>query len=381
MMDEIMKYKYFFACIDELGGAAMERVLSEYKDEITAYNNISFLDVERKILTSKQYEKFNVAKNKINIEKEFDRYYSGYYINGMKFVTMNMPDFPKRLISIPGRPYQLFYYGTLPKDDLPSVAIVGARNCSQYGKEASEYFGRGLAKKGVQIISGMASGVDGYSQLAAIDEIGRSYGVLGCSSEICYPSSNRMLYNKLIDRGGVISEFVPGTKPVNINFPRRNRIISGLSDIVLVVEAKERSGSSITVNMALEQGRDVFAVPGRINEQLSIGCNRIIKDGAGVAMDIDTITEALHTNNILYNFERTDEQNEALGLRRNINLSELTIPQRHICEMLMKNEAGMTAEEIYHRLEEKMNYNNIIVELMDLCINNKISESSGIYRL
>ena len=125
----------------------------------------------------------------------------------------------------------------------------------------------------------------------------------------------------------------------------------------------------------------MFAVPGRINEQLSIGCNRIIKDGAGVAMDIDTITEALHTNNILYNFERTGEQNEALGLRRNINLSELTVPQRHICEMLMKNEAGMTAEEIYHRLEEKMDYNNIIVELMDLCINNKISEFSGIYRL
>ena len=148
----------------------------------------------------------------------------------------------------------------LPPDDVPSVAIVGARNCSSYGREQARAFAEKLALNGISVVSGMARGVDGIAGRAAAGAGGRSYAVLGCGVDVVYPEENAELYDILKERGGLISEYLPGTKPQTKLFPKRNRLISGLADLVLVIEARRRSGTVITVDSALEQGRDIFVV-------------------------------------------------------------------------------------------------------------------------
>lgn len=210
---------------------------------------------------------------------------------GISLITVEEETYPKRLGSIPDAPYALYYVGGLPDDRKPSIAIIGARNCSEYGRAMARQFGEVLAGAGVQIISGMARGIDGIGQQAAIKAGGYSLGVLGCGVDICYPPENRPLYEALIAAGGICSEYPPGTTPRAVLFPPRNRIISGLCDGVLVIEAKERSGTLITVDMALEQGREVYALPGRATDLLSLGCNRLIRQGAAL---VTSPQELLH---------------------------------------------------------------------------------------
>lgn len=203
---------------------------------------------------------------------------------GVSFVYIGEEDYPKKLMHIPDAPFALYYAGKMPEDDGMTVAIIGARNCSAYGKAMARQFGETLAREGVQIVSGMARGIDGIGQQAALDAGGYSLGVLGCGVDICYPPENKSLYEQLIARGGICSEYPPGIEPRAVLFPPRNRIISGLCDCVLVIEAKERSGTLITVDMALEQGREVYALPGRVTDPLSRGCNRLIRQGASPAL-------------------------------------------------------------------------------------------------
>lgn len=199
---------------------------------------------------------------------------------GISFVTVNEEGYPKKLVDIPDPPWAIYYVGKLPSDKEMSIAVIGARNCSEYGKAMARQFGEILAGGGIQIVSGMARGIDGIGQQAALEAGGYSLAVLGCGVDICYPPENRQLYEKLIAEGGICSEYPPGIEPRSILFPPRNRIISGMCDGVLVIEAKERSGTLITVDMALEQGRDVYALPGRITDPLSSGCNKLIRQGA-----------------------------------------------------------------------------------------------------
>lgn len=203
---------------------------------------------------------------------------------GISFVYMGEENYPKKLMHIPDAPFALYYAGKLPGDDKMTIAIVGARNCSAYGRAMARQFGEILAREGVQIVSGMARGIDGIGQQAALDAGGYSLGVLGCGVDICYPPENKPLYEQLIAQGGICSEYPPGIEPRAVLFPPRNRIISGLCDCVLVIEAKERSGTLITVDMALEQGREVYALPGRVSDPLSRGCNRLIRQGASPAL-------------------------------------------------------------------------------------------------
>lgn len=213
--------------------------------------------------------------------------------HNIKMITQGDCGYPEKLNFIEDKPEVLFYKGKLPDEDKPVVAIVGARACSNYGRAIAKEIGRELSDNGVQVISGMARGIDTYSQLGALDGRGQTFSVLGCGVDICYPTENIELYNEIIKNGGVISEYPPGSKPIAWHFPRRNRLISGLADLIVVVEAKEKSGSLITVEWALEQGKDVMAVPGRIGEQLSSGCNRLIKSGAGIITSVKEILEEL----------------------------------------------------------------------------------------
>ena len=210
---------------------------------------------------------------------------------GISFTSMEDEKYPERLRDIPDPPYALYYYGDLPAEGAPSVAIIGSRNCSSYGREQARIFAEKIAASGISVVSGMARGIDGIAGRAAINAGGRSYAVLGCGVDVIYPRENEQLYYMLKEKGGIISENPPGTEPRSVLFPMRNRLISGLSDAALIVESRRKSGTVITVDSALEQGRDIFAIPGRVCDSLSDGCNYLISQGAGIACSPDTILE------------------------------------------------------------------------------------------
>ena len=213
------------------------------------------------------------------MEKTIEEEYEKLSQSGIRFVTIEDEEYPVLLKEVADRPIGLFVKGNLPKSDFPKIAIVGARACSSYGKECAEEIARELSAAGAQIVSGMAYGIDCCSQKAAL-ETGSSYAVLGGGVDICYPRENIGLYEKLIRQGGVISEMRPKTRSIPVLFPRRNRIISGICDAVIIIEARKKSGSLITAEFAGEQGRNVYAVPGSIFSDLSEGCHELIRNGA-----------------------------------------------------------------------------------------------------
>lgn len=219
--------------------------------------------------------------------------------NGISYTYCQEADFPKKLTEIPDPPFGIFYKGRLPDDTVPAVAVIGSRKCSAYGRCMAEQFAAGFAARGINVISGMAVGIDGIGQSAALKAGGSSYAILGGGVDVVYPRSNETLYTRLVEQGGVLSEYPPQMAPRPSLFPPRNRIISALSDVVLVVEAREQSGTLITVDMALEQGREVYAVPGRCTDSLSMGCNRLLRQGAAVATAPEDIIEALCWENNL----------------------------------------------------------------------------------
>ena len=173
------------------------------------------------------------------------------------------------------------------------IGIVGARKATSYGKHITNKLTNELLDFGINPVSGMAKGVDTEVHLASIKKDQRNIAVLGCGVDVIYPKSNKYIYEKIIENGSVISEFPLGTQPLKYNFPQRNRIISGLSSGVLVIEANERSGSLITAHHAAEQGKDVFAVPGNINSIYSRGTNLLIKDGAKIVLGVEDIIEEI----------------------------------------------------------------------------------------
>ncbi|MBP1584320.1 MAG: DNA-processing protein DprA [Lachnospiraceae bacterium] len=220
----------------------------------------------------------------LEFRKKYDIFerYDEFMRSGMKLSFVWDDDYPQRLGYIPDPPIALFYYGRLPENDKLSVAVIGSRQCSRYGAHLAEELGRSLGENDINVISGMATGIDGISQSSAADAGGASYAVLGSGADVCYPGSNRPLYEKLKERGGIISVYPPHTPAEARFFPPRNRIVSGLADAVVVLEARSRSGTLITVDMALDQGRDIYAAPGRLGDELSAGCNGLIGHGARV---------------------------------------------------------------------------------------------------
>ena len=283
-------YAYMLHNVPSVGNKTLLKLLEEFgscKEVYEADDN----ELKR-LLTVKQFESFQKAKRRWNLEGEFEHLYN----RGIDFYSYSSDAYPEKLKDIPDPPFALYCMGRLPDEKIPAVSIIGARNSSEYGKYAAKLFGEKLATMGVQVISGMARGIDGISQQAAVYSGGKSYGVLGSGVDVCYPEENSALYEQLISSGGVISEYIPGTKPKPQYFPPRNRIISGLSDAVLVIEAREKSGTLITVDMALEQGREVFALPGRICDSLSYGCNSLIRQGANIASSPEDIVDYLRRN-------------------------------------------------------------------------------------
>ena len=212
----------------------------------------------------------------------------------VQHIVEGSPSYPARLTDYPRMPKELFVQGTLPDPGKPCVAIVGSRMCSPYGRIQAFRFAKELSRSGVQVISGLALGIDSEAHRGALDGGTPTYAVLGCGIDIQYPRTNQGLRNRMLCQGGgVLTEYPPGSQPLSYHFPVRNRIISALADLVLVVETRKRSGSLITAAYALEQGKTVYAVPGEVQEPLSEGTNALIFDGAGTAIAPEVILTEL----------------------------------------------------------------------------------------
>lgn len=283
------KYNYWLGTLPGIGDATIYRLLSVYGAPEMIYQAcVTEKKTFIELIGNKVTGVIERTKN-ADLEREM----SEYEKKGIKAVSISDAGYPLRLKKLNNAPYIIYYKGELPSDNIPSVAIIGARNCSEYGTYVADAFGTALAGEGVNIISGMARGIDGISQRGALKSGGRTYAVLGSGVDVCYPQGNYKLYSEIQKDGGILSSFPPGSAPAKQNFPQRNRIVAGLSDIVLVIEARQKSGTSITIDLALKMGKDVYAVPGRLTDRLSDGCNMLIKEGAGVALSPEDIIREL----------------------------------------------------------------------------------------
>ena len=234
---------------------------------------------------------------------------------GIHLLSFQDDKYPQNLLHTFNPPSFLYIRGNFKERDRDAVAMVGTRRATIYGKMMVRKLARDLAKEGLTIVSGMARGVDTAAHLGALEAGGRTVAVLGCGVDVVYPPENRKLMTDIMESGAVISEFPLGTPPEGINFPRRNRIISGLSKGVVVVEAPLRSGALITADFALEEGREVLAVPGNINSPYSQGTNRLIKQGAKLVEDAQDILEELDLS-LLGEIKRREE-----SAKRKLSLS------------------------------------------------------------
>lgn len=253
--------------------------------------------------------------------------------SGISYISFLEKEYPKRLRNIPDFPAGLFIKGRIPDDNIPSAAIIGARACSEYGKDVAHRFGESLSSCGVQIISGLAAGIDSHAQRGAVSAGKSTYSVLGCGVNICYPRENYYLYRRILDLGGgIISEYPPDTEPLAVNFPQRNRIISGLGDCLLVLEARKKSGTFITVDFALDQGREVFALPGRITDPLGKGCNELIKSGAAVLTGPEDVLDYFNIRGGR-DGEKTKKQEPALAKTEKTVYAVLDSEEKHVEEI------------------------------------------------
>lgn len=286
---EDLTYPYWLANISGVGAKTI-RQLYKYCGSASAIWHMSGNELKMLYgISEDAAARIRASKKSWDLDGEWEKLCE----KGISFVSLEQQSYPRRLREIYDPPFGLYYIGQLPPDDVPSVGIVGARACTPYGKNMAKRIGKCMAANGVSVISGLARGIDGYGHEGALDGEGKTYAVLGCGINVVYPPEHAMLYEQMAFQGGILSEYPPDMPPKAGFFPKRNRIISALSDVLVVVEAKEKSGSLITADCALEQGKDVYAVPGRTTDRLSAGCNRLIRQGAGILLSPEELLPEL----------------------------------------------------------------------------------------
>ncbi len=366
MKEEERKYAYWLCNLAGIGNRSIEKLLQICGG---TPKKVYYAGEEKwkQILNQKQLESMKDVTEGWNVEAEYQKMVE----KNIRFLVKSDENYPARLREIPDAPYGIFYKGKLPEEELLSVAIVGARDCTPYGSYVATELGKYLGERGVQVISGMARGIDGISQEAALSVGGTSFGVLGCGVDICYPAQNRELYERLQKIGGILSAYPPGESPKPQHFPQRNRIVSGLADVVVVIEARSKSGTLITVDMALEQGKEVYVVPGRITDRLSDGCNSLLKQGAGVLISprdfFEEIGSMWEEKNVI--FRRTKLDKESDGDRVvpiDIRKYSLSAEMREIYETL--DFYPQSIEQIMEKLSHSYTVVQVNTLLVQLCM-------------
>lgn len=319
-------YDYWLCTIPGVGNRTIEKLQERLGTAMQIYH-ASEREWEP-FLKPKQLKAVLLHKQNWRLQEEYDKMLK----KGVQLILQGEHAYPKRLLDIPDAPYGIFVKGHLPVEDNISVAIIGARDCSEYGRYIAEALGKYMGEQGVPVISGMARGIDGISQEAALNAGGTSVAVLGSGVDICYPAQNRTLYEKIQKKGAILSICPPGTLPRAQNFPQRNRIVSGLADVVVVIEARQKSGTLITVDMALEQGKEVYVVPGRVTDRLSDGCNRLLKQGAGLFLSPEEFLTELK--------EVWGRQRAGGGQAENSKMKSLQTESRRNIGMTVHKESG-----------------------------------------
>jgi DNA processing protein len=298
-------------------GPARLRALLEVCENVEAAWQASIQEMQAAKLDRRSIESLLKARREIQPQAEYERVQAA----GVTVLTWDDGDYPAALREIDASPPVLYLRGRLTAQDEWAVALVGTRHASTYGREVAHVLATELARHGVTVVSGLALGVDTVAHRSAMEAGGRTLAVLGSGLDQMYPPQNRGLAQSIAAQGAVISDYPLGTRPDAGNFPPRNRIISGLSRGVVVVEAGERSGALITARFAAEQGRDVFAVPGSILHPGSAGCNTLIQQGATPLLTVDDVLEQL---DMLHMQER-------IAVRESVPLDE---PQAQILALL-----------------------------------------------
>ncbi len=290
MGERKVEYDLWWALASEKAGIKSMQIINQVGGDSECLYRMNKEELMKlKGLNERSADYIIYRRNTWNYEAEWQKLMKSH----IRFIPWHDECYPKRLLHTGHHPFALFVLGKLPEEEKPAVAVIGARECSEYGRLCANYFGKELSLAGVNVLSGMAIGIDGIAQQAALEAGGSSYGVLGCGPDVCYPMANRKLYAMLCNKGGVISEYGPHVPAASWHFPIRNRILAGLSDIVLVVEAKAKSGTLITVDMALDAGRDIMIIPGRITDAMSVGCIRLWQSGALVATNVEDVLDVL----------------------------------------------------------------------------------------
>lgn len=301
-MDISLRETYLWLSSIGLSNKEIEKVESCLDDIREVFSSKTLPEKLFDTLSKTSIEKISENKNKEYILKVIDNLNN---LNVNYYCVLD-EDYPKRLRRIENSPKIIYIRGEIKEEDDLSIGIVGSRKHTEYGKWVCKYFTQELVKLGVTIISGMAYGIDAIAHKTTLDLGGRTFAVLGNGVDIVYPINNTKIYMNTINSGAVISEYPLGAKSLPYRFPERNRIISGMSLGVLVIEASEKSGSLITARVAAEQGKEVFAVPGNINNIYSKGTNQLIRDGAIPLLDVDDIL--LNIAEIKNNNDKNEEE-------------------------------------------------------------------------
>ena len=359
-MDEM--YYYWLHNVPGIGKGTFQKILKHMSPR-----ELFESDQESRFffLTDKQRENIAMSKKQWNIVKEWKDIES----RKIKIFLHESVEYPQKLSQIPDPPPILYYKGKQDIMDKPSVAVIGARACSNYGSLAAKELGRELATMGIVVVSGMARGIDSICQSACLEHGGESIGVLGSGVEVCYPPENRALYERLQEQGCLVSENPPYTQPCAGLFPLRNRIISGLADVIVVIESREKSGTQITVDMALEQGKEVYALPGRITDTVSRGCNKLIKQGAGILLSPREFVEEICP------MLKLKYQGKEVKVQPSLSNEEKRI-------LSIMGVSMMSMEEIYEELkqvEETVSLTQIMGNVLELRMKGIIEEESGHY--
>lgn len=355
-------YYYWLHNVPGIGRNTYQKVLQYITPQELYKGNIKKVE---HLLTEKQVENILKSIDEWKIEKEWE------VVRGRKIEALGylQNQYPEKLAKISDPPPIIYCKGNIDILNKPSVAVIGARGCSNYGSLVAKELGRQLANMGIVVVSGMARGIDSICQWESLESGGESIGVLGSGVEVCYPPEKKPLYERLQAQGAIISENLPFTQPSPGLFPLRNRIISGLADIVVVVEARVKSGTLITVDMALEQGKEVYAIPGRITDHVSQGCNRLIKQGAGIIFSIEDFLEEIGPM-LKKNYESKEEG----------YVSGLSPEEKIILKVL--DVTYKTMEEIY-RMVKKDIPSISIIHLMELLLELQmkqiVKEEGGYY--
>lgn len=344
-------YLMWLTRIDGIGFQRAHRLLEHFgsaeaiwKAEASAIRKAAILGEKTAelLLSSREEERLNAWIMELE-EKQID-FYSYWH-----------PKYPRLLREIYHPPLGIYVRGELPDDEIDTVSIIGARKCSRYGASVAYEIAKDLGKTNVIVVSGMARGIDSEGHRGILDGGGKTIAVLGCGVDICYPSENKALMERIIENGCVISEFPPGMPAVAKNFPSRNRIIAGLSKMVIVVEAGKKSGTLITADMALDCGRDVYAVPGNVTSALSYGTNALIKQGCPIITEGSDILMAL---GIAY------QENEKVKFQ--IKTAENISAEEKEIFGFIEDSTPISAETICRRLGRNIQEVQYILSLLEL---------------